>query len=85
MIDVKTEGLSQVCTVLVMNWIFRSLSHDTRKMYRSTQGGLYCIYKRRQPGDMNYNARNEGNYLSFSDVPDCPNIVVSTLISKSPL
>ncbi len=54
-------------------------------MYRSTQGGLYCIYKRRQPGDMNYNARNEGNYLSFSNVPDCPNIVVSTLISKSPL
>lgn len=48
------------------------------------QGGLYCTYQRRQPGDLNYNVRNEGAYLNFTNVADCPNIVVRrSLLSQT--
>lgn len=38
------------------------------------QMGTYCIYQRRQPGQLNYNAANEGVYQSFKNQPDCANV-----------
>lgn len=37
---------------------------------------MYCIYKKRLPGDLNYNAAFEGAYMTYKNVTDCPNIVV---------
>jgi hypothetical protein len=42
--------------------------HDVPQM------GYYCIYRRRQPGQLNYNVKNEGVYQSYKDLPDCANI-----------
>jgi hypothetical protein len=38
------------------------------------QLGFYCLYKRRQPGTLNYNPANEGRYQSYKNQPDCANI-----------
>lgn len=38
------------------------------------QPGFYCIYRRRQPGTLNYNVKNEGAYQSYENQPDCANI-----------
>lgn len=38
------------------------------------QMGTYCIYRRRQPGQLNYNAANEGTYQTYTNQPDCANI-----------
>jgi hypothetical protein len=37
-------------------------------------GGFYCIYKRRRPGELNYNASHEGRYQTYADQPDCEDI-----------
>ena len=43
-------------------------------MHDAPQMGYYCIYRRRQPGQLNYNVKNEGVYQSYKDQPDCANI-----------
>jgi hypothetical protein len=39
---------------------------------KEPQGGIYCIYHSRQPGDLHYNAQNEGSLLDVTGIADCP-------------
>lgn len=36
--------------------------------------GFYCIYKKRQPGDLNYTPSHEGMYLANTSIDDCTNV-----------
>ena len=48
--------------------------HPISHLHDAPQMGYYCIYRRRQPGQLNYNVKNEGVYQSYKDQPDCANI-----------
>ena len=39
----------------------------------SPAANFYCIYHRRQPGQLLYNVAHEGIYLNQFNVPDCTN------------